>query len=255
MELVADGVVARVDLEAGGRLASLQVHGHELLVTDRSAGVYGWGCYPMVPWAGRVRRGRFRFEDRDVTLPLGMPPHSIHGIGVQRPWKQTGPTGSERALDDPWPFGGRAVQTLDLTDGRLRMELTVEAERAMPAMVGWHPWFRRRLGAGDPLTLDFAPDAMLVRDDDGIPTGPTVAPPRGPWDDCFTGVRQPVELAWGDELSVELRSSCSHWVVYTEPDDAACVEPQSGPPDAFNWAPQIVTPDAPLTHWFEIRWR
>lgn len=255
MELIAEGVTALVDLEAGGRLASLRVHGHELLVTDRSDGVYGWGCFPMVPWAGRVRRGRFRFEDRDVTLPLGMPPHSIHGVGVELPWTQTSPTAWELALDDPWPFGGRAVQSLDLTAERLRLELTVEADRAMPAMVGWHPWFRRRLDGSDPVALDFAPDAMLVRDDDGIPTGAAVPPSPGPWDDCFTGVRQPIGLAWGEELSVELRSSCSDWVVYTEPDHAACVEPQSGPPDAFNWAPEIIGPDGALTHWFEIRWR
>jgi aldose 1-epimerase len=134
------------------------------------------------------------------------------------------------------------------------LELTVEADHAMPAMVGWHPWFRRRLDLGPPVALEFVAEAMLVRDDDGIPTGATVPPPPGPWDDCFTGVGQPIVMAWGDELSLELRSSCSHWVAYTEPDHAACVEPQSGPPDAFNQAPQIVEPGAALTHWFEVRW-
>ncbi len=254
MELTADGVSVRIDLEAGGRLASLRVRDHELLVTDRSAGLYGWGCYPMVPWAGRVRRGRFRFADRDVTLPLGMPPHSIHGIGVELPWTRTSSTTWERTLHDPWPFGGRAVQSADLTDERLVLELSVEAERAMPAMVGWHPWFRRRLDDGVSVALRFAADAMLVRDDDGIPTGATVPPPPGPWDDCFSGVGQPVGLTWGDELSLELRSTCDHWVAYTEPDHAVCVEPQSGPPDAFNLAPQVVQPGTPLTHRFEIRW-
>ena len=106
-----------------------------------------------------------------------------------------------------------------------------------------------------PVVLDFVPDAMLVRDDDGIQTGATVPPPPGPWDDCFSGVRQPVGLEWPDVLTVELRSSCRYWVAYTEPDHAACVEPQSGPPDAFNWAPEIVEPGAALTHRFEIRWR
>jgi aldose 1-epimerase len=255
MKLTAQGVAALIDLEAGGRLSSLQVDGRELLITDRSAGVYGWGCYPMVPWAGRVRRGRFRFRDTEVTLPLGMPPHSIHGVGVELPWTRTGSTELERDLTDPWPFGGRAVQRLDLSGERLVMELSVEAERAMPAMVGWHPWFRRHLDGSEPLALDFAPDAMLVRDDDGIQTGATVPPRPQPWDDCFSGVRQPIGLEWPDVLSVELQSSCRYWVAYTEPDHAACVEPQSGPPDAFNWAPQVVEPGVPLTHWFEIRWR
>lgn len=255
MELTADGVSLLVDLEAGGRLASLRVHGHELLVTDREAGVYGWGCYPMVPWAGRVRGGRFRFDDREEVLPLGMPPHAIHGVGVELPWTRTSATTWERALDDPWPFGGTASQAADLNDERLLLELTVEADRSMPAMVGWHPWFRRRLDAGSPVALDFAADAMLVRDADGIPSGATVSPAPGPWDDCFTGVGQPIGMTWGDQLVLELRSDCDHWVVYTEPDHAACVEPQSGPPDAFNRAPRIVEPGAPLTRWFELRWR
>ena len=254
MELTADGVVAVVDLDAGGRLASLCVHGHELLVTDRADGVYGWGCYPMVPWAGRVRRGRFRFQDTEVALPLGMPPHAIHGVGVESAWIRTGPTELACDLRDPWPFGGRALQRLDLDGDRLVLGLSVEAEQAMPAMVGWHPWFRRRLDGGGPVELDFVPDAMLTRDDDGIQTGATVPPPPGPWDDCFSGVRQPVGLAWPDVLAVQLRSSCAFWVVYTEPDHAACVEPQSGPPDSFNQTPQVVEPGAPLTHWFEIRW-
>lgn len=255
MELVAEGVVARVDAEAGGRLASLRIDDHELLVTDRSSGVYGWGCYPMVPWAGRVRRGRFRFEGDEVTLPPGMPPHAIHGVGVERPWTTTGPAELTCDLGEPWPFGGRAVQRLDLTGARLLMELSVEADRPMPAMVGWHPWFRRRLDGSEPVVLDFAPEAMLVRDDDGIQTGATVPPPPGPWDDCFSGVRQPVRLTWPDVLSLELRSTCDFWVVYTEPDHAACVEPQSGPPDGFNRDPEVVEPGAALTHRFEIRWR
>ncbi len=256
MRLESEGVAASFDLDQGGRLASLCIDGAEMLVTDRTAGVYGWGCYPMVPWAGRVRRGRFRFDGAEVALPLGMPPHAIHGVALAQRWDHVGPGEIATDLADPWPFGGRVVQRADLTEDRLRLELRVRADRfPMPVVTGWHPWFRRDSAAGDPATLDFVADAMLVRDTEGIPTGATIDPPPGPWDDCFAGVRQPITLAWPDAPVLELRSSCRFWVVYTEPDHAICIEPQSGPPDAFNAAPDVVRPGEELVHHFEIRWR
>ena len=49
-----------------------------------------------------------------------------------------------------------------------------------------------------------------------------------------------------DGGTVTIETDCSCVVVYTEPEAALCVEPQSGPPDALNLAPHVVTPDAPL---------
>jgi aldose 1-epimerase len=37
-------------------------------------------------------------------------------------------------------------------------------------------------------------------------------------------------------VSVCLASTCRFWVVYTGNPNGVCVEPQSGPPDAFNTA-------------------
>src|SRR5829696_9768717 len=85
--LEAGDARATVDEEAGGRLASLVVDGHELLVTTgHLPGPLYWGCYPMAPWAGRVRRGRFTFQGREHRLPINMAPHAIHGTTFTRPW-------------------------------------------------------------------------------------------------------------------------------------------------------------------------
>ena len=71
---------------------SFQIHGRELLVTEpyaaevaatRRPDPMSWGCYPMVPWAGRVRRGRFVFADGTYQLPINMAPHAIHGTGFR----------------------------------------------------------------------------------------------------------------------------------------------------------------------------
>jgi aldose 1-epimerase len=55
------------------------------------------------------------------------------------------------------------------------------------------------------------------------------------------------------ELTIE--SDCPDWVVFTVPDDALCVEPQTAPPDAFNRDPGIVVPGTPLVAEMTWRWR
>ena len=44
-------------------------------------------------------------------------------------------------------------------------------------------------------------------------------------------------------------------MVYTAPEDALCVEPQTAPPDAINTDPTIVLPDRPLVAEMTWRWR
>jgi aldose 1-epimerase len=72
---------------------------------------------------------------------------------------------------------------------------------------------------------------MLVRDDDYMPTGKKIAVPERPWDDCFVGVGN-IALDWPGALRIDVEHDCSHVVLY-DPPHAICVEPQSGPPDAF----------------------
>ena len=241
--------------EHGGRIGSVTVGGRELLITGHPHGPMYWGSYPMAPWAGRIRHGRFTFAGRDHELPLGAPPHAIHGVAYDRPWRVTGPDEIAIELDERWPFRGRATQRFAVADDGLDVEMTLEADEPMPASIGWHPWFRRALEpGGEPVVLALDAAEMLVRDDEGIPTGERTAPPPGPWDDAFTGLRANPVLAWPG-LRLELASSCPWWVVYTQPEHAVCVEPQSGPPDAANSGPEVPGPGAPMTHTMAWRWQ
>ena len=253
----------------GGRLASFRIAGRELLVTGRTDPM-GWGCYPMVPFAGRVRNGRFSFDGRDYQLPLGLPPHAIHGVVYDRPWQVDDATTLSVALGPPWPFAGRVIQRVSLEPGRLVLTLELHAAERMPASLGWHPWFRRRLnldtgtdsavaeGAGAvsaEAELDLDAGSMYLRDADGIPTGTLVPVPPGPWDDCMTDLRAAPVVRWPGSLELELRADVSEWVVYTELPHAICVEPQTGPPDALNLRPVVVEPGQPLSARMEWRWR
>ena len=248
MRLSAGDADVAVDLGLGGRVASLRVGGDELLVQpgEVDADPTLWGLYPMVPWAGRVRDGRFEFEGEFHQLPLDAPPHALHGVGYTVAWEEVGP-GALR-LDLDWPLGGWAEQQLDLTPDALTLRLTVgNDQRAMPAVIGYHPCFGAGAGAV------FHATEMWQRDAAGIPDGQLVPVPPGPWDDAFE-IHQPPRVVWPGGGAVTLTAETTTWVVYDQDPRLVCVEPQTDAPDAFNRHPATVTPGQPLSMALEIRW-
>jgi aldose 1-epimerase len=69
-------------------VASLTVDATPLIVGhDPSLPSAGWGSFPMVPWAGRIRRGRFSFDGVDHQLPINFEQHAIHGTGFEQSWR------------------------------------------------------------------------------------------------------------------------------------------------------------------------
>ena len=259
--LSLEGRGARVDIdpEAGGRIAQLTIDGLDLLVGRQDAPDQ-WGCFPMAPFAGRIRRGRFTWRGEEHALPLNLPPHAIHGTTFDRPWEvvaaDEGTATLRIDLVDPWPFGGEVVQEVRLRNHSLHLRMEVRCgDEPMPATCGWHPWFRRELGRGGPLELDFEAGAMYLKDDEGIPTGAVGPPSDGPWDDCFNDMVRPPELRWPDALELAVDSHCPEWVIYTEPAHAICVEPQTGPPNALNLEPGIASPDDPVVATATLSWR
>lgn len=147
------------------------------------------------------------------------------------------------SLGARWPFAGRVTHevNIDARERSVTCTLTVATtSESMPAQVGWHPWFVRPAR----LEVDFA--EMYVRDDAYIATNRRVAPPPGPWDDCFVGPRRTPTVVFDDGVRLAIESDCDHWVVYDMPKHALCVEPQSGPPDGFTLAPHVITPSEPL---------
>jgi aldose 1-epimerase len=250
VELTAGAARVVVDSERGGRLASFVVDGLELLVGAGDSAL-DWGCYPMAPFAGRVRNGRFKYKGREHQLERNLPPHAIHGTVFDQPWKVEHADVTDAVLvadlGERWPFPGRVVHRIRLGDDALELRLEVWAEdEPFPASCGWHPWWRRRLSRGEPLALDLEAGAVWVRDEEGIPSGDLEPPPPGPWDDCFTDLAGPPVLRWEGAVELTVDSSCMDVVVFDEPSHAVCVEPQTGPPDALRLTPVLVEPGLPL---------
>ncbi|WP_031017956.1 aldose epimerase [Streptomyces sp. NRRL S-1314] len=230
----------------GGRVGGLRLGGVELLRQGER-----YGCFPMVPWCGRLRDGRFRDGATVQQMPLNAPPHAMHGTARNAAWRTARRSGDEAVLTydlvDPWPYAGRVTQQVALTEESLTLTMGVETyESSFPAQIGWHPWFNRNLG-GEDVRVDFAPAWQEERGEDHLPTGKRIDPTPGPWDDCF-GMPDGVDvtLTWPGQLQLKVTSRVEWVVVYDEQAEAVCVEPQTGPPDGLNTHPRLVTPLEPL---------
>jgi aldose 1-epimerase len=250
--LLSGDVVAQIDPTEGGRLISLVVGGEERILPKArarpSALATGWGCYPMVPWAGRLSEGRIPVDGGEVRLEQNRPPSSIHGLVFDKPWRVLSQTESAATMACDlrglgWPFGGEARQTLRLAATQLDLELEVGGyTRAGPAGLGWHPWFKRPEISDVQIRVDAS--TVLVLDADLIPTGEVRAvtavedlrtgPSLGDrrLDHVYVNSRGPARIRWPDlDLALEYGDDLATVVVHT-PSHGFCVEPQTIWPNA-----------------------
>lgn len=258
LTLSTGSVSATIDSDNGARLTSLRFGGAELLANN--ANPLTSGCYPMAPWCGRIRGARFHWQGATHTVPATDGAHALHGLVHATCWRtiDAGPASVtlRTELDrETWVARGSVTHTIMLADDIVRCELTVESDDAnFPAQVGWHPCF-----AGARST-EFSFGSMYEREDDGITDGLLTEPSAGPWDDCFVGATRSPVVRW-QHCEATITTDCDHWVIYDQIPGLTCVEPQSGPPNAFNHPARaddiegfdVVSPGRPLTRWMEIR--
>ena len=255
----------------GGSIASLTWRGMNVLRPSdgESNTPLGLGCFPMVPFAGRIAAGIFEFEGQKVSLKTNLsdPHHAIHGQGWRGPWQVISQTADSARLGfdyvaDDWPWSYQAEQSFHLTTDRLVHTLSIinQSQASMPAGLGLHPYFPR------------SPDMQLrAKIDSYFPTDPTLLPleTRAPpghldWslgslipthvDNPFGGWDGVAEMFWPDrDLVVRMATqpSLSNLVVYApEGQDFICVEPISHEINALNTAPgsmKVLAPSAKLT--------
>jgi aldose 1-epimerase len=253
MLLTSTRARAVVDLE-GGRLSSLVVDGLELLVTDGDR-PSRWGSFLMTPWCGRLPEGILSFEGETHQMPLNSPPHANHGLAFLQRWERVDETTIATDLAEPWPYGGRVVQRFVIEEASLTVTVEVQAgHKTMPVMAGWHPWFRRRLERGEEANLSFGGGMAYVTTDAHIPTGELRRLPPPPWDHCVVGLETPPVIEWPGALRLTISSSFDHWVIFTEPEHALCIEPHSGPPNQFHLDPRVLQPGQRLVGSMTLGW-
>ena len=260
---------------AGGRLLSLVIDGHEVIgaasahTVARLTGTaleteHDWyrGSFPLAPWAGALRNGEFTFDGVTHQVEKDASGAAQHGVVAERPWAvEEAPSDNAAVLsiefgpEHPgrWPYSGCAVQSFVLTNSELTMRLEVHSfGHRMPAIAGFHPWFRYQLNDGTTASITFSPTSRLA--DVGGDLTATDDLGRRPWDEAFVDLTEPPTISWAGGPSLTLESDAPVWVYYEKLPGAFCIEPWTGPLNGIetDWA-NVVTPGNPLVLNFIIR--
>jgi aldose 1-epimerase len=259
MELAAGDYRLVLEPERGGSIARFDWRGEPLLRPSRPGTVLDVACFPLVPFSNRIAHGRFRAGGREIRLSPNLPgrdhPHPLHGFGWLAAWQVVERDATSALLEHrhgegrEWPWSYRARQRFELTPQGLAAAIEVQnlSASAMPAGLGFHPYFPRRadtryrgLHRGEwrvsadvlPLWLDLRETAIDWWH--GAPVGSRSV------DTVYVGRVGPLEIAWPDRgivLTIRPSDELSFTVVYTPADaDSFCVEPVSHSIDAVNRA-------------------
>jgi aldose 1-epimerase len=251
LRLQSGGAILDLLPETGGAVGAFSIDGEDLLrrAPDGTRDVLQTACFPLVPFFSRIVDGRFTFRGENIVLArnFGDHPHVLHGQGWQNPWRVEAQAADGATLvyehpADAWPWDYRAEQRFALAPNGLMAELrlTNTSKRAMPASLGFHPYFSR-----PGTTLRAAVDGVWLADETCIPT--TRAPKehffdlsRGtdvthaPFvDNCHFGWKGRAEVACAGRrvlLTASPALSFLH-VFLPRGEDFFCVEPVSAMPD------------------------
>ncbi len=266
--VIAAGGYRAVVTECGAGLRELELDGRPLLagypVDQHASGGRG---QLLLPWPNRVADGRYRFEGRDLQLPITEVArgHASHGLVRWAAWRVTTHSHDSvelgyRLMAQPgYPWSLDLSVRYAVSDGGLATTVTATnlASEPAPFAAGAHPYLRVGAGPVDGWQLEVPADTVLRVDDRKVPVareavggaldfrttrpvGDTVL------DTAYTdlerdGSGHATVTLRGPDGAVQLWLDGAHrWVqVYTgdelsEPRSALAVEPMTAPPDAFN---------------------
>ncbi len=250
-ELHAGALRLALRPDLGGAVAGLWHGGTAVLRSTEPAALVdsrAAAMYALLPYSNRLGYRRFRWRGHDYSTAANVAdsPHSLHGIGWQRPWRLIDSSVLEVVIelqhdgDDDWPFAFKARQYFALAPESfsVRLQLTNTGSGEQPVGAGWHPYFVKR-----------ARSRLHVELSDRWDTDATLLPTRKvsqpgidsdlshlDYDNCFDGWHGPARIR-DERFSLRLSSSLQRLVVYTPPErDYFCVEPVSHVSNAIHMA-------------------
>lgn len=163
------GSMARFDhLGPEGRQPLLR--GTDALYSD----VLESACFPLVPYANRIRGGRFECDGREVCLPLNLPGDAspLHGQGWRAAWRVESVATDRiemvfRHAAGDWPWTYEARQQIVLSPDACAITLSCRnlSARPMPCGLGLHPYYP----CGPQTRLDTGVASVWTVDQDVLP--------------------------------------------------------------------------------------
>ena len=135
----------------------------------------------LAPWPNRIRDGSYRFDDRDLQLPLSEPDrrNATHGLVRWAPWTLEELTPQSVSLvlrlmaqtGYPWTLDLHALFDVSAAGLTVTITATNLSRSSAPYALGAHPYLTTGTGPVDAWQLTVPCDTRLVVDDRMIPTG------------------------------------------------------------------------------------
>ncbi|WP_157979280.1 aldose 1-epimerase [Rhodoferax ferrireducens] len=249
LELSCDTLRCEIAPALGGCIAGLWLGDTPVLRSTPAhalTSVRQSGSYPLVPFSNRVGHATLKWNGTSHPLVQNNAgePHSIHGVGWQRPWTvleasaQFALLSYEHKPDEAWPFAFDTSQAFRLSANALEISLSITNQSAVAAPVGlgWHPYFVKRARSH----IAFEATGRWEMSPEKLPTHHTAAPGLDTdcaaldVDHCFEGWPGIVHLR-DEALHTRLTSNLSRLVVFTNATrDFVAIEPVSHVNNALN---------------------
>ena len=268
--LRAGDVAVVLDPSCDGRAISWSVGDLELL-GRRSERLVEHGMYAMGPWAGRVRGNVLDFGEATYPLDATHDAWALHGTTLGSAAEVELDRGDVSVdadcasatvtlpLGPHWPWGGRLIAHWTVSANCIALDLVLSSDAdVFPGVIGWHPWFNRKLVRGSAARWSLPVPLLAERDPGYVLSGRLLESDLadGPYDDAFLVAGKAASIDWPGALRLDVESSHPWFVVYDGQPGFICVEPQTGPPNGINDAlvepVSLVSPDRPLV--LSTRW-
>lgn len=228
----------------GSHVVSVSLGGRPVVKPNGDGSQTHGGIAVLMPYAGRVRHGEYRFGGLKFRLPVGREGNAIHGFAKDAVWKvlkeeRRSVVLAARLEGSGYPGVLEAVIAYGISRTGFSTDCSVRnvGGRECPLVVGFHPYFVARdwrVSAGTAyrysLRDGFFPDGKRA------PYSFDEAGPNSRLDDCFW-VRGEIRLFDGERSLVIGRRAMPYLVVYNgkyAEGKSVAIEPYTGLPDAFN---------------------
>ncbi|MFW5991800.1 MAG: aldose 1-epimerase [Halanaerobiaceae bacterium] len=222
-----------------------------------------FASFNLFPYSNRIENGLLKFNGKEYQLKINFDDgHAIHGEAWTRPWQVSAVEKNSVSLefhsidfdDISWPVPFRAEMKYYINENKfiIKMGIKNTGEKLMPAGMGIHPYFMRKLNSGmEKINLQMN-TLGLYPGETQIPTGPWQAPPEKLnftdgkelpavfLDDCFRVERGPIIIEWKEsdvKLTIAGDELLKHVVIYCPVgEEFFALEPVSNCNNGFNMA-------------------
>ncbi len=235
--------VARIS-PLGAHVTHLSIGGTPIVKPSSDGIQTHGGVAVLLPYAGRVKNGRYSFEGKAFKLPTGKDGHAIHGFAKDNPWGASSRRGDSVSMEAvlrgrgyPGPLRVSIAYSAGKSTFSTNCIVKNAGEADVPVVVGFHPYF-----IAEGWSIESSSEIYRYQLADGyFPTGKRAecslkGADESEWDDCFSTAGCIRLLTGGRELLIR-RKNMQYFVLYNGKyagGNSVAVEPYSGLPDAYN---------------------